>query len=117
LNAHNSFTLEQIAAIAPRGAGRPSTSESSHEQSKEEQIKLLELRCDHYEKVSSSSRSLEAILASHSCLQTGKTEKRLSEEIDTIAKAWTQLEDQNSRKVLDLTGKEEEIIKCHTEVR
>lgn len=60
----------------------------------EAQIKQLELRCEQYE----------------------KTEKRLSDEIDTIANAWSQLEDQNSRKVLELAGKEDEIVRLHADV-
>lgn len=46
---------------------------------------------------------------------TSQTEAKLLAELDALGNAWTQLEEQNSRKVLDLTSKEDELIKCHAE--
>ncbi|KAI9022558.1 hypothetical protein DFJ74DRAFT_768258 [Hyaloraphidium curvatum] len=63
-------------------AGRPATESDA-------QLQQLELRCEQYQ----------------------KTEAKLLAEIETIGTAWTQLEEQNSRKVLDLTEKEDQIVK------
>ncbi|TPX61410.1 hypothetical protein SpCBS45565_g07248 [Spizellomyces sp. 'palustris'] len=44
-----------------------------------------------------------------------KTESRLLSEIETLGKAWAELEDQNSRKVLNLAQKEDHILRLMAE--
>ncbi|KAJ3022706.1 E3 ubiquitin-protein ligase bre1 [Thoreauomyces humboldtii] len=44
-----------------------------------------------------------------------KTESRLATEIETLGKAWAELEEQNSRKVLDLAEKEDTILRLLAE--
>ncbi|KAJ3299387.1 E3 ubiquitin-protein ligase bre1 [Borealophlyctis nickersoniae] len=44
-----------------------------------------------------------------------KTEARLLSEIETIGKAWSELEEQNSRKVLNLAEKEDQILRLLAE--
>ncbi|KAJ3121624.1 E3 ubiquitin-protein ligase bre1 [Nowakowskiella sp. JEL0407] len=60
---------------------------------KDKRVKDLELKCEYYE----------------------KTETQLSNEVEKIANAWNELEQQNSRKVLNLTQKEEQIIRLVAE--
>lgn len=43
-------------------------------------------------------------------------EKMLKGELETLGKAWSKLEDQNTRKVLSLGAKEEQIAKLAGEV-
>jgi septal ring factor EnvC (AmiA/AmiB activator) len=45
-----------------------------------------------------------------------KSEARLFQELDTLGKAWQKLEEQNSRKVLNLVEKEDQIQKLLQEV-
>jgi septal ring factor EnvC (AmiA/AmiB activator) len=45
-----------------------------------------------------------------------KSEARLFQELDTLGKAWQKLEEQNSRKVLNLVEKEDHIQKLLQEV-
>jgi len=61
----------------------------------DEQIKQLELKCASQEKVY----------------------VKLLAEIEKIGLAWQKLEDQNSRKVLDLTEKEVQIVKLIAELK
>ncbi|KAI8591153.1 hypothetical protein BDZ88DRAFT_412597 [Geranomyces variabilis] len=44
-----------------------------------------------------------------------KTDARLSSEIETLGKAWSELEEQNSRKVQDLAEKEDHIVRLLAE--
>ncbi|KAJ3160195.1 E3 ubiquitin-protein ligase bre1 [Geranomyces michiganensis] len=44
-----------------------------------------------------------------------KTDARLSSEIETLGKAWSELEEQNSRKILDLAEKEDTIVRLLAE--
>ncbi|KAK9763155.1 E3 ubiquitin-protein ligase bre1 [Basidiobolus ranarum] len=59
----------------------------------EERIKELLLKCEFHE----------------------KTESQLMSEIENVGKAWVQLEEQNSRKVLDLAQKEDRIVELLAE--
>ena len=45
-----------------------------------------------------------------------RTESQLLSEVDNLFKAYRQLEDQNTSKVLQLTGKEEQIMRLVAEV-
>jgi E3 ubiquitin-protein ligase BRE1 len=60
------------------------------------------------------SAELETLAAKCDFFQ--KTESTLLSEIETIGSAWAQLETQTARKVLDLTEKEELVLRLSTEV-
>ncbi|ORY04513.1 hypothetical protein K493DRAFT_53437 [Basidiobolus meristosporus CBS 931.73] len=83
--------LERIRLLESGNSGIVSLTEQV--KSSEEKIKELELKCEFHE----------------------KTESQLMSEIENVGKAWVQLEEQNSRKVLDLAQKEDKIVELLAE--